>query len=63
VYFTTTNTKGSDHCDKAGLKLGMCMMSYLKTIVKYIEYNPIKAGITHKIGAYKWAMSSKNVEF
>lgn len=37
--------------------------SYLKMIVKYIEYNPIKAGITHKIGEYKWAMSSKNVEF
>ncbi len=37
--------------------------SYLKTLVKYIECNPIKAGITHKIGEYKWAMSSKNVEF
>lgn len=37
--------------------------SYLKTLVKYIECNPIKAGITHKIGEYKWVMSSKNVEF
>ena len=36
--------------------------SYLKTLVKYIEYNPIKAGITHKIGEYKWAMSSNNVK-
>jgi REP element-mobilizing transposase RayT len=35
---------------------------YLKTLVKYIEYNPIKAGITKKIGEYKWAMSSKNVQ-
>lgn len=36
---------------------------YLKALVKYIEYNPIKAGITKKIGEYKWAMSSFNVEF
>jgi len=34
---------------------------YLKALVKYIEYNPIKAGITKKIGEYKWAMSSSNV--
>lgn len=34
---------------------------YLKTLVKYIEYNPIKAGITKNIGDYKWAMSSCNV--
>ena len=33
---------------------------YLKALVKYIEYNPIKAGITKKIGEYKWAMSSGN---
>lgn len=33
---------------------------YLKALVKYIEYNPIKAGITKKIGEYKWAMSSFN---
>ena len=37
--------------------------SYLKTLVRYIEFNPIKAGITRHIGEYKWAMSSKNVEF
>lgn len=33
---------------------------YLKALVKYIEYNPIKAGITKKIGEYRWAMSSDN---
>lgn len=37
--------------------------NYLQTLVKYIEYNPIKANITGEIGSYKWAMSSKNVEF
>lgn len=37
--------------------------SYLKILVKYIEYNPIKSGITHKIGEYNWAMSSRNFEF
>jgi hypothetical protein len=36
---------------------------YLKALVKYIEYNPIKAGISKKIGEYKWAMSSNNFEF
>jgi len=37
---------------------------YLKVLVKYIEFNPIKANITKKIGQYKWAMSSKDsVEF
>ncbi|QOP42659.1 hypothetical protein FJR45_01310 [Sulfurimonas sediminis] len=37
---------------------------YLQTLVKYIEFNPIKAGMTHRIGQYAWAMSSKtNVEF
>jgi len=35
---------------------------YLKTLVKYIEYNPVKAGITKKIGEYKWAMSSGDFE-
>ena len=37
--------------------------NYLKVLVKYIEYNPVKANITQKIGQYKWAMSSNNVEF
>ena len=37
--------------------------SYLKILVKYIEYNPIKSGITHKIGEYNWVMSSRNFEF
>jgi REP element-mobilizing transposase RayT len=36
--------------------------SYLKALVKYIEYNPIKADITKKIGEYKLAMSSGNFE-
>jgi len=34
---------------------------YLKVLVKYIEFNPIKANITHKIGQYTWSMSSKTV--
>lgn len=33
---------------------------YLGILVRYIEYNPIKANITKKIGEYRWAMSSKN---
>ncbi len=36
---------------------------YLQTLVRYIEFNPIKANITKKIGEYKWAMLSRNVEF
>ena len=35
---------------------------YLKTLVKYIEFNPIKANISQNIGEYKWAMSSNNVK-
>jgi REP element-mobilizing transposase RayT/transcriptional regulator with XRE-family HTH domain len=31
---------------------------YLATLVRYIEYNPIKAKITKTIGSYEWAMSS-----
>ncbi len=34
---------------------------YLKSLVKYIEYNPIKANITRNIGEYQWAMSSHTV--
>ena len=34
---------------------------YLHTLVRYIEFNPIKANITQNIGQYTWAMSSKNV--
>jgi len=37
--------------------------SYLSTLVRYIEYNPIKAGVTKKIGEYRWTMSSRNFEF
>ena len=33
--------------------------SYLKSLVKYIEFNPIKAKMVQKIGQYQWAMSSK----
>jgi len=36
--------------------------SYLQTLVRYIEFNPIKANITTKIGKYKWAMSSRGVK-
>lgn len=35
---------------------------YLDTLIKYIEYNPVKAKITRKIGEYLWAMSSSNFE-
>ena len=34
--------------------------TYLEALVKYIEFNPIKANITTAIGQYKWAMSSHN---
>ncbi len=37
--------------------------SYLQTLVRYIEFNPIKANITKKIDEYKWTMSSKSVAF
>ena len=36
---------------------------YLKILVKYIEYNPIKASITKTVGAYKWAMSSESLNY
>ncbi|MDD3463339.1 MAG: transposase [Sulfurospirillaceae bacterium] len=29
--------------------------TYLDTVIKYIEYNPIKANITQNIGQYPWA--------
>ena len=32
---------------------------YLKSLVKYIEFNPVKAKMTKKIGEFRWAMSSK----
>ncbi len=37
--------------------------TYLSTLVRYIEFNPIKANITKQIGEYKWSMSSLQVEF
>ncbi len=33
---------------------------YLKTLVRYIEFNPIKAKIVNEIGIYRWSMSSCN---
>lgn len=30
---------------------------YLQTLTKYIEYNPVKAGITSAVGEYAWASS------
>lgn len=35
---------------------------YLKSLVKYIEFNPIKANMVKKVGEFSWAMSSKAVE-
>ena len=32
---------------------------YLKSLVKYIEFNPIKANIVRSTGKFKWAMSRK----
>ena len=37
--------------------------NYLQTLIRYIEFNPIKANITKQIGEYKWAMSSRNDKF
>jgi len=36
---------------------------YLKSLVKYIEFNPLKAKIAKHIGQFPWAMSSKTVDF
>ena len=36
---------------------------YLNTLVKYIEYNPVKAKISSNIGEYPWASSSRNFKF
>lgn len=36
---------------------------YLKILIKYIEYKPIKAGITKTVGIYKWAMSSESFSY
>lgn len=37
--------------------------AYLKALVKYIEFNPIKAHITQNISEYKWSMSNRNFEY
>lgn len=37
--------------------------NYLTSVIKYIEYNPIKAKLTQQIGQFPWAMSSKKVDF
>jgi REP element-mobilizing transposase RayT len=34
-------------------------ITYLRTLVKYVEHNPIKAGIRSKVGEYRWTMSSR----
>ena len=31
---------------------------YLHALVRYIEQNPIKAGVTKDIGAYQWSAST-----
>ena len=36
---------------------------YLNTLIKYIEYNPVKAKISSKIGEYPWATSARNFRF
>ena len=33
--------------------------SYLKSLVKYIESNPVKANSVKKIGEFRWAMSRR----
>ncbi|WP_458700967.1 REP-associated tyrosine transposase [Sulfurospirillum sp. 1307] len=37
--------------------------NYLSSVIKYIEYNPIKAKITQNIGQYQWSMSSKKIAY
>ena len=37
--------------------------SYLEILVKYIEYNPVKAGVAKAIGNYRYSMSSRKFEF
>ena len=32
---------------------------YLNSLVKYIEFNPVKAKTTSKVGQYRWTMSAK----
>ena len=31
---------------------------YLKTLVRYIESNPVKAGLAQEVGQYRWTMSA-----
>ncbi|MEA3373972.1 MAG: transposase [Campylobacterota bacterium] len=35
---------------------------YLDTLIRYIEYNPVKAGVVDRIGKFFWSMSSYNVK-
>jgi len=37
--------------------------AYLTSLIRCIEFNPIKANITRSIGEYKWSMSSNIVKF
>ena len=39
----------------------VCDANYLSSLIKYIEFNPVKAGLVNKIGEYKWAMSSRSL--
>ncbi len=32
---------------------------YLESLIKYIEFNPVKAQITERTGEYRWAMSAR----
>ena len=36
---------------------------YLNTLIKYIEQNPIKAGITNEVGDYQWSSSITKDKF
>jgi REP element-mobilizing transposase RayT len=35
--------------------------NYLTSLIKYIEYNPIKANLTQSIGQFAWSMSSRKI--
>ncbi len=36
---------------------------YLQYLIRYIEFNPLNANLSKKIGAYKYAMSSRKISF
>lgn len=37
--------------------------NYLNVLVRYIEFNPVKAKLCKKIGQYRWSMSSRGFRF